>query len=163
LAAEARARGRWCQLRAREVAVDRCTTLGGGDWTGRSSEWADDGEAPTTEEADDGLVVLRWFRGGALGAVDSAPSRRNPGRHRGKRHGMALLIGCGSSKRSGGAGESERAGKEEESDFTSSMGHSGEGIRVTWRLEAMGIVHERDGVNRGCGQTVGGGGRRGRQ
>jgi hypothetical protein len=29
-------------------------------------------------------------------------------------------------------------GKEEESDFSSSMGHSGEGIRVTGRLEAVG-------------------------
>jgi hypothetical protein len=155
LAAEARARGRWRQLRAREVAVDRLTTLGGGDWTGRSSEWADDGEAPTTEEADGSLVVLRWFRGGALGAVDSAPSRRNPDRHRGKRHGMALLIGCSSSKRSGGAGKSEKAGKEKESDFASSMGHSGEGIRVTGRLEARGIARERDGMNRGRRRSAG--------
>jgi hypothetical protein len=76
---------------------------------------------------------------------------------------MALLIGCSNSKRSGGAGKSEKAGKEEESDLASSMGHSGEGIRVTGRLEAMGIARERDGVNRGRGQTVGGGGRRGRQ
>jgi hypothetical protein len=29
-------------------------------------------------------------------------------------------------------------GKEEESDFASSMGHSGEGIRVTGQLEAVG-------------------------
>jgi hypothetical protein len=35
-------------------------------------------------------------------------------------------------------------GKEEESDFASSMGHSGEGIRVTGRLEAVGGA-------RGCG------------
>jgi hypothetical protein len=38
LAMEARARGRWGWLRAREVAVDWCITLGGGNWTGRSSE-----------------------------------------------------------------------------------------------------------------------------
>jgi hypothetical protein len=40
-----------------------------------------------------------------------------------------------------GAEERVRArerGKEEESDFSSSMGHSGEGIRVTGRLEAVG-------------------------
>jgi hypothetical protein len=33
--------------------VDRRTALGGGDWTGRLPEWAGDGEAPATEEADD--------------------------------------------------------------------------------------------------------------
>jgi hypothetical protein len=34
--------------------------------------------------------------------------------------------------------ERVRARKEEESDFTSSIGHNGEGIRVTGRLEAVG-------------------------
>jgi hypothetical protein len=29
--AESRAEGRWCQFEAREVAVDQCTTFGGGD------------------------------------------------------------------------------------------------------------------------------------
>jgi hypothetical protein len=62
-------------------------------------------------KADDGLAVLRRFGDGALGAVNGAPSMRNLGRHRGKRHGAALLVSCGSSKRSGGAGESEGAGK----------------------------------------------------
>jgi hypothetical protein len=62
-------------------------------------------------KADGGLVVLRRFGDGALGAADGAPSRRNPCRHRGKRCGAALLVGCGSSKRSGGAGESEGPGK----------------------------------------------------
>jgi hypothetical protein len=111
LVEEAWDEGRWCQFGAREVAVDRRTTLGGGDWTGLSPEWAGDGEAPATEEVDDGLVVLRWFRDGALRAADGAPSRRNPGQHRGKRCGTTLLFGCDSSKRSGGAGESEKAGK----------------------------------------------------
>jgi hypothetical protein len=40
-----------------------------------------------------------------------------------------------------GAEEQVRArerGKEEESDFTLSMGHNGKGIRVTRRLEAVG-------------------------
>jgi hypothetical protein len=65
-------------------------------------------------KADGGLVVLRWFGGGVLCATDGAPSRRNPSRHRGKRRGMALLVGCGKSKQSG-AGEREREwGKEEE-------------------------------------------------
>jgi hypothetical protein len=35
-------------------------------------------------------------------------------------------------------------GKEEESDFASSIGHGGEGIRVIRRLEAVGNAH-------GCG------------
>jgi hypothetical protein len=52
LAAEAWAGDQWRQLRAREVAVDRRTALGGGDWTGCSPEWAGDGEVPATEEAD---------------------------------------------------------------------------------------------------------------
>jgi hypothetical protein len=73
-------------------------------------------------KADSGLVVLRRFGDGALGATDGAPSRRNPCRHRGKRRGVALLVGCGSSKRSRGVGESEGAGKgrgeEEEMGFT---------------------------------------------
>jgi hypothetical protein len=43
------------------------------------------------------------------------------------------------------------------------MGHSGEGIRVIGWLEAVGRARGRDSVNRGRGQTVGGGGRRGRQ
>jgi hypothetical protein len=58
LVEEAWDEGRWCQFGAREVAVDRRTTLGGGDWTGLSPEWAGDGEAPTIEEVDDGLVVV---------------------------------------------------------------------------------------------------------
>jgi hypothetical protein len=62
-------------------------------------------------KADNGLVVLQRFRDGALGAADGDSSRRNPCRHRGKKHGAALLVGCGSSTRSGGAGESEGAGK----------------------------------------------------
>jgi hypothetical protein len=62
-------------------------------------------------KADDGLVVLRWFRDGALSAADGDPSRRNPDQHRGKRHGTTLLIGYGSIKRREGAGEIERAGK----------------------------------------------------
>jgi hypothetical protein len=62
-------------------------------------------------KANDDLVVLRWFRNGTLSAADGDPSMRNPGRHRGKRCGTALLVGCGSSKRSEGAGEIERAGK----------------------------------------------------
>jgi hypothetical protein len=61
-------------------------------------------------KADGGLVVLRWFGGGVLCATDGAPSRRNPSRHRGKRRGMALLVGCGKSKQSG-AVERERVGK----------------------------------------------------
>jgi hypothetical protein len=65
-------------------------------------------------KADGDLVVLRRFGDGALGAADGAPSRRNPCRHRGKRRGATLLVGCGSSKRSGGAGESKGQGKEEE-------------------------------------------------
>jgi hypothetical protein len=36
-----------------------------------------------------------------------------------------------------------KRGKEEESDFTSSMGHSGEGIRVIRRLEAVGDTRRR--------------------
>jgi hypothetical protein len=52
LVAEVRAGGRWCQFGARERAVDRRTTLGGGDWTGLSLEWAGDREASATEEAD---------------------------------------------------------------------------------------------------------------
>jgi hypothetical protein len=62
-------------------------------------------------KADGGLVVLWWFRDSVLGATDGDPSRRNPCRHRGKKRGAALLTGCGSSKRSGGAGESEGVGK----------------------------------------------------
>jgi hypothetical protein len=65
-------------------------------------------------KADGGLVVLWWFRDSVLGATDGDPSRRNPCRHRGKKRGAALLVGCGSSKRSGGAGESKGWGKEEE-------------------------------------------------
>jgi hypothetical protein len=45
-----------------------------------------------------------------------------------------------------GAEERVRArkqGKEEESDFTSSMGHNGEGIRVIRRLEAVGDARRR--------------------
>jgi hypothetical protein len=40
--------------------VDRCTTLGGGDWTERSPEWAGDGEAPAIEEADDVSCFGSW-------------------------------------------------------------------------------------------------------
>jgi hypothetical protein len=107
----ARDGGRWRQFGAREVAVDRRTTLGGGDWTRRSPEWASNGEAPATEEENGSLVGLYWFRYGVLGDADGALSRRNPGRHRGKRCGTALLFDYGSSKRGGGAGESKRAGK----------------------------------------------------
>jgi hypothetical protein len=45
--------------RVREAAWDRCTALGGGGWTRRSLGWADDGEAPSLEEADgDGIGSL---------------------------------------------------------------------------------------------------------
>jgi hypothetical protein len=46
--------------------VDRRTALGGGDWTGRSLEWADDEEALTTEEAD-GIDCFGSWRPGAPG------------------------------------------------------------------------------------------------
>jgi hypothetical protein len=36
-----------------------------------------------------------------------------------------------------------KRGKEEESDFTSSMGHNGEGIRVIRRLEVVGDARRR--------------------
>jgi hypothetical protein len=52
-------------------------------------------------------VVFQWFKDGVLSAMDGAPSRSNPDRHRGNRRGTALLVGCGSSKRSGGVGERE--------------------------------------------------------
>jgi hypothetical protein len=47
--------GGWTRRRlgVREATGDPCTTLGGGGWTRRSPEWAGDGEAPSTEEADD--------------------------------------------------------------------------------------------------------------
>jgi hypothetical protein len=62
-----------------------------------------------------------------------------------------------------GARDGAERGKEEKSDFTLLMGHIGKGIRVTGRLEAVGSARGRDGLNRGCGQTVGGGGWWGRQ
>jgi hypothetical protein len=64
-----------------------------------------------------------------------------------------------------GAGERDGAkrGKIEKRDFASSMGHSGKGIRVTEQLEAVGGARGRGGVNYGHSQTVGRGGRRGRQ
>jgi hypothetical protein len=83
----------------RARGVDAVRFRDGGIWSTRRTK------------ADGGLVVLRRFGDDVLSAADSAPSRRNPCRHRGKRRGAALLIGCGSSKRSGGAGEREGAGK----------------------------------------------------
>jgi hypothetical protein len=52
LVVEARAGDRWRRLKAREVVVDRCTSLAGGDWTGHSLEWVGDGEALAIEEVD---------------------------------------------------------------------------------------------------------------
>jgi hypothetical protein len=52
-----------------------------------------------------------------------------------------------------GAHDEEEWAKEEKSDFASSMGHNGEGIRVTVQLEAAGGARGRGG----------GGGRWGRQ
>jgi hypothetical protein len=74
-------------------------------------------------------------------------------------HGSPVVVAASRVGASDGA-EQE---KDDESDFTSSMGHSGEGIRVIGWLEAVGRARGRDSVNRGRGQTVGGGGRRGRQ
>jgi hypothetical protein len=67
-------------------------------------------------------------------------------------HGSPVLV---AASRAGACNGAER-GKEEKSDFTSSMGHNGEGIRVTRRLEAVGGA-------RGRGQTVGRGGHQGWQ
>jgi hypothetical protein len=50
-----------------------------------------------------------------------------------------------------GARDGVERGREEQSDFASSMGHSGEGIRVTGWLEAVGGAHGRGSVNRGRG------------
>jgi hypothetical protein len=79
LAAEARAGGRWRQFGAREVAVDRRTALGGGDWTRRSSEWAGDGEAPTTEEADSVGCFSSWRPVAPSLAMELADARRRLG------------------------------------------------------------------------------------
>jgi hypothetical protein len=47
-------------------------------------------------------------------------------------------------------------GKEEESDFASLMGHSGEGIRVTGQLEAVHVsVENRGGVRPGAAAVCG--------
>jgi hypothetical protein len=60
--------------------------------------------------------------------------------------GDACRGGSSTAATASGAEELVRArerGKEQESDFTSSMGHSSEGIRVTGQLEAVGGARGR--------------------
>jgi hypothetical protein len=82
-------------------------------------------------------------------AVDSSTPGHRLG-HESKRRwggsGDACRGGLSAAAMASGAEEWVRAreqGKEEESDFSSSMGHSGEGIRVTGRLEAVGGAYGR--------------------
>jgi hypothetical protein len=80
LAVKARARGQWRQLRVSEAAVDQRAFLGGGGWTRHSPEWADDGEAPATEEADAVDCFNAWWPvAPALAMGLTEVQRRRPG------------------------------------------------------------------------------------
>jgi hypothetical protein len=57
-------------------AVDRCAAPGGGDWTGHSSEWAGDGDAPATEEAASIGYFSSWWQAGPGSAAGLTNSLR---------------------------------------------------------------------------------------
>jgi hypothetical protein len=80
LAAKVRAKGQWRQLGVWEAAVDQRAFLGGGGWTRHSPEWADDGEAPATEEADAVDCFNAWWPvAPALAMGLTEVQRRRPG------------------------------------------------------------------------------------
>jgi hypothetical protein len=61
---------------------------------------------------------------------------------------LRWFVGSSNSKRSRGASKSERAGKGRGERLRFTMGHNGEGIRVTRRLQVVGGAHGRKNPQR---------------